>query len=326
MRIIQTLLYTLLVVCIGTTTLCAKIHYVTVDGTGNGSSWLTAAADLRATLAAAKAGDQIWVAAGRYTPARHDRAATFFIPTGVAVYGGFAGTETQIDERRPHQHRTILSGELGRPGIADNSYTVVTFRSADAQTILDGVTITGGNADADADSGQVQSSGGGLFNDAATGQSQPRIVNCLFEYNEARNGGAVYNYGHAGVAAPVFTNCIFRKNTADMDGGAVLNDGRDGGQCNVVFTDCTFEENLATYGSAICMSAGNRDSKVVLTNCLISRNAALLWGGGLYGLLADQFEFELSYNQFVDNHPTNVNKRYQHSQPLDQQAVLQGNR
>ena len=307
-------------------TLSASTFYVKVDGTGDGQSWQRASADLRATLARATAGDQVWIAAGTYTPARHNRAASFVIPTGVAVYGGFSGTETQLDQRNPAANRTVLSGQLGAPAKIDNSYTVVLFRRADAQTILDGVTVSGGYADADTDAGDPLSSGAGLFNDAIDGQSSPTINNCVFEHNEARNGGAVYNHGRRGLAAPQFTNCTFRKNTADMDGGAVQNDGRDGGRCAASFTDCVFEENLATYGSAICMSKGNRDSKITLTNCLIERNAALLWGGGLYGLVADDFHFELSFNRFVDNYPTNVNKRYTHTQPLQQQAIFQGNR
>ena len=43
---------------------------------------------------------QIWVAKGTYTPTTGtDRNASFVLRNGFTVYGGFAGTETQLSQR-----------------------------------------------------------------------------------------------------------------------------------------------------------------------------------------------------------------------------------
>ena len=77
------------------------IRRVKMGGTGDGSTW-TAAANLQAALGMSSADDQIWIAAGIYkpgtvldadAPTNAEREATFTIPAGVKLYGGFAGNE-----------------------------------------------------------------------------------------------------------------------------------------------------------------------------------------------------------------------------------------
>src|SRR4051794_18860123 len=63
-------------------------------GTHSGMSWANAQ-NLQAALSAARPGARLWVKAGTYTPTSGtDRGISFVLKTGVAVYGGFAGTET----------------------------------------------------------------------------------------------------------------------------------------------------------------------------------------------------------------------------------------
>src|SRR6266508_867898 len=121
------------------------------SGVGDGSSWADAYPSLADALAGAASGTEIWVAKGTYKPTSGtDRTATFLLKDGVAIYGGFAGGETQRDQRDWQANITLLSGDLNGddsgdvslPNLTreDNSYHVVTGATG---ATLDGVTITG---------------------------------------------------------------------------------------------------------------------------------------------------------------------------------------
>ena len=126
-------------------------HYVTTTGSGRGTSW-SDATSLQGALIRASDGDEVWVAAGTYLPTTDgDRSVSFEISSGVAVYGGFTGSETSLPERQWATNVTTLSGDIGTPGNAsDNSRSVVYGVDLSASTVLDGFTITGGNGGRDA--------------------------------------------------------------------------------------------------------------------------------------------------------------------------------
>ena len=90
--------------------------YVDRDAPGpthNGESWPTAYVTLQGALDVASAGDEIWVAAGVYTPTNvANEDATFYLESGVAIYGGFAGGEISRDQRDWEAHVTVLSGDI----------------------------------------------------------------------------------------------------------------------------------------------------------------------------------------------------------------------
>ena len=80
----------------------ATIWHVDADASGaTCMNWVDACGDLQTALDLAVPGDEIWVAEGSYRPDRGtgDRKGTFQLLSGVAIYGGFAGTETSRDQR-----------------------------------------------------------------------------------------------------------------------------------------------------------------------------------------------------------------------------------
>ncbi len=125
---------------------CGSIIYVDQDATAggdDGTSWTNAYLKLQDALAEADVCDQIWVAEGTYKPAvSFSESATFTIPNGVKVYGGFDGTESYAYERNwaDPNNETILSG-LFDPNEVD---FVVTADSDVRWAILDGFTIKQG--------------------------------------------------------------------------------------------------------------------------------------------------------------------------------------
>jgi hypothetical protein len=78
--------------------------------TGECENWADAC-NLQYALTSAISGTEIWVAHGIYTPGL-DMTSTFQLKSGVALYGGFAMTETVRDQRNWQVNLTILSGDI----------------------------------------------------------------------------------------------------------------------------------------------------------------------------------------------------------------------
>ncbi len=284
------------------------IRYVNAaaSGANDGTSWNDAYRELRDALAAAVAGDQIWVAAGTYKPtADTDRTKSFELQSGVALYGGFAGNEANREDRNPAANVTTLSGNIGDlQNPTDNSYHVVTSYGVDSTAVLDGFTITQGRANGGDDE---FTSGGGMYN---TNNARPTVTNCIFSNNFAgTSGGGMANVG----SSPTVRNCTFSENTAEIAGDGMINLTKDspasptiigctfsknsalpfdfkegdmsfgGGiaeaEDSSTIMDCTFSDNMATHGGGIC----NIVSTATISNSAFSQNIGIC-GGGMYNL------------------------------------------
>lgn len=227
-------------------------YYVTSEATtpAAGTSWETATT-LSDALTKAQAKDQIWVQAGTYTAPITDG---FTLQSGVSLYGGFEGTESSPEERAIDSdkayrmtHQTILSGDMDNNDRVDNvnlifpanntrannATHVLTLNLAPTQqsgnnntepTLVDGITIRGGQADADGEYG------GGIY---VTGNNNGGgvyiIRRCFFLENYATQGGALYVSSTVGNTADeclidrcgFFNNAAGQRGTAVNEGGAI---------------------------------------------------------------------------------------------------------
>jgi parallel beta-helix repeat protein len=258
----------------------ACVVHVTTSGndSNDGRHWSSAFANVQPAIdtgtqlvsTGACTAVEIWVAVGTYKPTYLDdstdaRTATFQLATNVALYGGFAGTESKRSDRSIDRHVTILSGDIGtQDETKDNSYHVVTGETG---ATLDGFTVTGGNSDApytfnpdrDASTDNTKSYGGGMLNDGAS----PTVANCTFVNNSARDGGGMYNSN----SSPTVTDCVFTKNYP----GGMYND-----DSSPTVRNCTFSQNSGG-------GMNNMRSSPTVTNCLFKGNSGKIWASGGYG-------------------------------------------
>jgi hypothetical protein len=192
---------------------------------GDGSTWARAFGDLEGALAAAGArpgAEQIWLAAGRYTPAAPVQG--FALPGEVALLGGFGGWETRLEQRAPARRATVLDGGGARRHV---------LSAVHARAVrIDGVIVEGGRAlgalAADASDASNEVRGGGLL----AYESEITVCGAVFRDNRAlKFGGAVFaEGGRVEVSESEFVaNTVLRGDDevhdslaeADTDGGAI---------------------------------------------------------------------------------------------------------
>ena len=308
-------------------TVQAQTVYVDADagGSNDGTSWANAYTDLATAIDSAAAGSQLWIAAGTYvTP----ETSPFFIDRALSLYGGFAGTETEVTQADPAANVTILSGDVAGNDVdgsydaalaADNNRVLVVIDTNDTSQFtvaVDGVTISHGviSADYDGEDNLLPFAGGGLYSEART-----RLSRVIFTENRAPFGAASAQFFATSIGS-VFDDITSEGNFLTLSGAHYLrftdsvefrNSTFTGNPAatvptgffevvqgdNLVIDNCSFADLRGAGGSAgsamlIINSFGTR-----ITNSTFS-NLAAEFGGALYVVAGDAA---------VNNRPTNVN-------------------
>lgn len=260
--------------------LTAEVIFVNRFSTGNnnGISWEHAFTDLNSALNSADEGDTVWIATGEYFPtADNDRYKHFTLNSGIALFGGFAGTETDISQRNIELNPTVLSGNIGNTEVqTDNSLTVLYVFQPNIMTSIDGVTITQGYADSTVNSDPYNApprNGGGIFVDGNGDEIFCTLKNCMIVDNYcSRSGGGLYiNHGNGGEVAA--ENCLFGNNTA-ANGACITAYGQLG---KLILENSNFEENTAGLTEVhadeiIEYIASNTTFTFEMNNCEVRQN------------------------------------------------------
>jgi uncharacterized repeat protein (TIGR01451 family) len=272
-------------------------------GANSGLSWGDAYVDLQSALREPLC-NAVWVAKGVYKPtAGTDRSISFSIRPGLKVYGGFAGSESDVAQADPGANRTVLSGDIDGNDTADangvvrsadqivgaNTYNVVIMDGTGAagpigsDTVLDGFAITGGTGwQYPIYNGSVA---GGLYCNGV-GQNNghacsPTLARLWFSGNSADWGGALFanggngTGGPGGAAAPILSRSTFSGNRSKFGGGAAHLSYAD-----ARMTQVTFSANRATngIGGAMRIDSGSP----TLDQATFNGNTATGIGGALY--------------------------------------------
>ena len=246
-----------------------KTYHVKADSeittSGNdGLSW-DKAITLESALSLAKAGDEIWVKGYEDITGHIYKAPRegFVLPSGVAMYGGFAGNETIKNDLPTGRHKyqmkyqTALVGDIGTNDKAsqqliiypenttrnDNATHVLTLQMGVTQdntndgnkpTIVSGFLIAAGNASGENTSANGR--GGGIYvvnnsNDNNAGSRYFRISQCNFANNYGMRGGAIYvdnsctNQQSAISYCSIFNNVAGKRGSSENEGGGMWIDG-----------------------------------------------------------------------------------------------------
>ncbi|MBL8761625.1 MAG: hypothetical protein JNL50_10015 [Phycisphaerae bacterium] len=245
------------------------------SGASDGTSWATAYTDLQVPLVAAKniggAYAEIWTAQGFYYPTSGtSRTASFVIPSGLRLYGGFAGSETSLSQRTsPWAFITAMSGSIGTSAQTDNSYHVVDADNTLGDTLIDGFSIARGYASG----GGADSKGGGMT--AVNSSIVCRNVKFLSNFASTDGGAVISTNGH-----PKFISGLFYDNWTSGEGGATYHHTSG----SILFANTEFLDNHATgSGGAVKVLFAQGTAE----GCVFNGNLASAGDGGAIACAGD---------------------------------------
>jgi parallel beta-helix repeat protein len=232
---------------LGVSRLDAATIYVCPAGSdaNDGLTWPTAKKTVQAGLNAAASDDQVWVAAGTYVE-------NITLKSGVALYGGFAGGESDLAQRNWTTNVTVLDG--------NQQDRVVSLPLTPGQTArLDGFTIR---------NGRPYLGGGGIL----CGGGSPVIANNRITGNNVRPlewGGGIFCED----GSPTIINNVITGNSASAGGGIYCWDGSPTIANNIIAGNSVYDS-----GGGICWKS--HENLTLVNNTIIGNSASS--GGGIY--------------------------------------------
>ena len=294
----------------------SKTYHVTAEATdgGDGLSWKNAIT-LTEALSRAKAGDEIWVKGYEDITGYIYKAPKggFVLPSGVAMYGGFAGDETIKNDLPTGRHKyqmkyqTALVGDINTNDKAsqqliiypendtrtDNVTHVLTLQmgvtpdntnDGSKPTIVSGFLIAAGNAKGDNSTSDGR--GGGIYvvnnsNDNNAGSRYFRISQCNFANNYGMRGGAIYvdksctNQQSAISYCSFFNNVAGKRGTSENEGGGMWIDG------TATVYNCNINNN--TNGGIRLSSTSKIVNCSVIANTVSAVDLTTAGASGSYG-------------------------------------------
>lgn len=287
-------------------------------GLSNGSDWANAYHNLQDALDDGKLligggkDIQIWVALGTYYPSRQSdpanrRTASINLVSGLALYGGFAGTETALSQRNPNAYPTILSGDLNHDD-----------RSApDLEGFRRCITRTDNPFDAaacgvfDLDQSNQVTTAGDLPLYLHYGDNSYHVVTGEALGADTLLDGFTVTAGHtdeanrnlvplssgAGVylraSSMQIANCLFARNLAVSGAGIMLDEGT-----RLQLRSSRFVDNFADWGTGVF----SQDSEPIISNSEFARNYAVKCGGAVdHQAMTKKLAPSITNSLFTDN-------------------------
>lgn len=257
------------------------------SGTGDGTSWENATANLNEAITVSKPGNEIWIAKGIYKPndlypENTDKEQYFQLKNGVNYYGGFEGNELNIGDRTKtdnnqngaveaweYSAQTILSADIdgieddysnwpeeGTETTANNAVHVLFQEYITSQkTLVDGLTLQGATS-------------GGV-----TILSNISLSNCIIRYNTNSTpysyGGGVYNNRGEVISCLIDNNHVSGMNIC---GGGIMNNYSTLVNSKVI--------NCSATGTDI-NGGGIENWYGVIDHCEVANNESSGNGGGI---------------------------------------------
>jgi len=291
-------------------------------GTNNGSSWINAFTDVQDAIDNAAASDSIFIGKGTYYPTSiiggslDPRDKAFLLKNALLIYGGFAGTESNLMDRSTDSsdlfltNVSVLSGDLGNINdSSDNCFHVIIGVDLDSTSTLDGLQISHGNADG-TDSIVVAGKsifryfGGGFY----ISHSEANMNLLLFKDNLANLGGAGLNNfsSNSSISSTSFANNVIWGDEPGDFGGAGMRNVNSNPELNFInffgnkaysiqggggmrnengspsITNAYFLNNYHETGDGGAGMYNAQNSNPEIINSIFENNTTLDQGGGMY--------------------------------------------